>query len=75
MIDTVTSAAATEGLEFRFDIARRGNTFDAHRLLHYGLARGAQNELKERLDLQAQPGLWVTADGDHGDSSTPNSAP
>ena len=50
MIDGVVAAAAGEGLDFRFDIARRGNTFDAHRLLHLGLARGVQNELKERLD-------------------------
>jgi predicted DsbA family dithiol-disulfide isomerase len=50
MIDRVTSAAAEEGLDFRFDIARRGNTFDAHRLLHLALARGVQNELKEALD-------------------------
>lgn len=50
MIDRVVSMAADEGLDFRFDIARRGNTFDAHRLLHFGLARGIQNELKERLD-------------------------
>ncbi|MDQ3877393.1 MAG: DsbA family oxidoreductase [Actinomycetota bacterium] len=50
MIDRVTAAAAEEGLDFRFDVARRGNTFDAHRLLHLGLEKGVQNELKERLD-------------------------
>ena len=50
MIDRVTSAAADEGLNFRFDIARRGNTFDAHRLLHLALERGVQDDLKERLD-------------------------
>ncbi|MGH2754314.1 MAG: DsbA family oxidoreductase [Actinomycetota bacterium] len=50
MVSRVTAAAADEGLDFRFDIARRGNTFDAHRLLHLGLDRGVQNELKERLD-------------------------
>jgi predicted DsbA family dithiol-disulfide isomerase len=50
MIDRVTAAAAEEGLDFRFDIARRGNTFDAHRLLHLALRRGVQDELKERLD-------------------------
>jgi predicted DsbA family dithiol-disulfide isomerase len=37
-------------LDFRFDIARRGNTFDAHRLLQLGLRRGVQDRLKERLD-------------------------
>lgn len=50
MIERVTAVAAEEGLDFRFDIARRGNTFDAHRLLHLGLDRGVQDELKERLD-------------------------
>lgn len=50
MIDRVTSAAAEAGLTYRFDIARRGNTFDAHRLLHLALHNGVQDELKERLD-------------------------
>jgi predicted DsbA family dithiol-disulfide isomerase len=50
MINRVTSAAAEEGLEYRFNIARRGNTFDAHRLLQLGLHRGVQDHLKERLD-------------------------
>ena len=30
----LTDAAAGEGLEFHFDIARNGATFDAHRLVH-----------------------------------------
>lgn len=50
MIDRVTSAAAEEGLDYRFEIARRGNTFDAHRLLHLALHNGVQDELKETLD-------------------------
>jgi predicted DsbA family dithiol-disulfide isomerase len=50
MIESVTSAAAEEGLDYRFDIARRGNTFDAHRLLHFALSKGIQDDLKERLD-------------------------
>ncbi len=50
MIDTMTSTAATEGLDFRFDLARPGNTFDAHRLLHLALEHGRQDQLKERLD-------------------------
>jgi len=45
----MTRVAAGEGLEFRFDIARGGNTFDAHRLLHLAAAHGRQLELKERL--------------------------
>ncbi len=50
MIDRVVSVAAEEGLDYRFDIARRGNTFDAHRLLHLALRKGVQDQLKERLD-------------------------
>ena len=47
----VTDAAAGEGLDFRLDIARQGNTVDAHRLLHLAAERGRQSELKERLLL------------------------
>ncbi|HWH27425.1 MAG TPA: DsbA family oxidoreductase [Mycobacteriales bacterium] len=50
MIDTMTATAAAEGLDFRFDLARPGNTFDAHRLLHLALERGVQDAVKERLD-------------------------
>jgi predicted DsbA family dithiol-disulfide isomerase len=45
----MTRMAADEGVEFRFDLARRGNTFDAHRLLHLGAAVGKQDATKERL--------------------------
>jgi predicted DsbA family dithiol-disulfide isomerase len=47
--EQMTQTAAAEGLEFRLDRIRAGNTFDAHRLLHLALARGKQPELKERL--------------------------
>ncbi|MFH5229587.1 DsbA family oxidoreductase [Antrihabitans spumae] len=50
MTDRLTATAADEGLDFRFDLARPGNTFDAHRLLHLALEHGVQDELKERLD-------------------------
>jgi predicted DsbA family dithiol-disulfide isomerase len=50
MIDNMTVTAAQEGLDFRFDLARPGNTFDAHRLLHLALEHGRQDQLKERLD-------------------------
>jgi predicted DsbA family dithiol-disulfide isomerase len=36
-------------LEFRFDLIRGGNTFDAHRLLHLAKDHGLQPEMKERL--------------------------
>ena len=45
----MTETAAEDGLTFRFDIAKGGNTFDAHRLLHLAAAHGRQHELKERL--------------------------
>src|ERR1700680_923080 len=44
-----TANAASVGLDFHLDRARSGNTFDAHRLLHYALSAGKQQDLKERL--------------------------
>jgi predicted DsbA family dithiol-disulfide isomerase len=49
MIDRMTAAGTDEGLDLRFDRARPGNTFDAHRLLHLARDRGVQDALKERL--------------------------
>ena len=49
MMARMTELAAADGLEFRFDRIRPGNTFDAHRLLHLAHARGVQDALKERL--------------------------
>ena len=49
MNQRMTETAAEDGLTFRFDIAKGGNTFDAHRLLHLAAAHGRQHELKERL--------------------------
>ncbi len=49
MIDTMTAAAAKDGLDFHFQVARVGNTFDAHRLLHLAAERGVQDAVKERL--------------------------
>jgi predicted DsbA family dithiol-disulfide isomerase len=49
MIDRIVDTAAKDGLEFRFDRIRPGNTFDAHRLLHLAHERGKQDALKERL--------------------------
>ena len=48
----MTATAAGEGLDFRFDISRAGNTFDGHRLVHLAKAHGLQDAMKERL-LQA----------------------
>ena len=49
MIDRMVRAAAGEGIEMRLDIARPGNTFDAHRLLHLARRHGVQPRLAERL--------------------------
>ncbi len=47
--DQLTQTAAAEGLEFRFDIARSGLTFDGHRLIHLAATHGRADEMKERL--------------------------
>lgn len=49
MLDTMTTVAADEGLDFRFDRAQPANTFDAHQVLHLARARGVQDAVKERL--------------------------
>ena len=49
MQQRMTQTAAAEGLDFRFDLARGGNTFDAHRLLHLAAAHRAQDAIKERI--------------------------
>jgi len=48
-IDQMVAVAAKDGLEFRFDRIRPGNTFDAHRLLHLAHERGVQDAVKERM--------------------------
>jgi len=48
-IQRIVNAGADAGIDFRFDDLRAGNTFDAHRLLHFAQSLGVQNDLKERL--------------------------
>jgi predicted DsbA family dithiol-disulfide isomerase len=45
----LTEVAAGDGLDFRFDIARSGTTFDGHRLVHLAREHELQDEMKERL--------------------------
>jgi predicted DsbA family dithiol-disulfide isomerase len=45
----VAALAAEEGLEYRLDRTRGGNTFDAHRLIQLAKAHGVQDMAKERL--------------------------
>ena len=47
--DRLCDTARGEGLAFDFEHIRSGNTFDAHRLVHLGRARGIQGAVKERL--------------------------
>jgi predicted DsbA family dithiol-disulfide isomerase len=49
MQQAMTTTAAEEGLDFRFDISRSGKTFDAHRIVHLAADRGLQDAMKERL--------------------------
>ena len=74
MEDRMVQAAAGDGIEMRFDRARGGNTFDAHRLVHLAAARGLQDEAKERLfrayftdgELVADPETLVRLAGEIG---------
>jgi predicted DsbA family dithiol-disulfide isomerase len=45
----VMEQAAAVGLEYHLDIARNGNTFDAHRLIHLAAEKGLQAEATERF--------------------------
>ena len=47
--DSLSAVARAEGLAFDFARLRWTNTFDAHRLVHFGHARGVQGAVKERL--------------------------
>jgi predicted DsbA family dithiol-disulfide isomerase len=49
MLDSMTAAAAAEGLDFHFERAVPANTFDAHQVIHLGRERGVQDAVKERL--------------------------
>jgi predicted DsbA family dithiol-disulfide isomerase len=49
MHDRMTEVAASEGLDFHFDRARGGNTFDAHRVVHLAAEHGKQDAMEERL--------------------------
>jgi predicted DsbA family dithiol-disulfide isomerase len=45
----LTEVAAGEGLSFRFELARSGSTFDAHRVVHLAAEHELQDAMKERL--------------------------
>lgn len=45
----ITSLAAEAGLEYHLDRVKRGNSFDAHRIIHLADQHGLQSAMKERL--------------------------
>jgi len=47
--EQVTRTAAQDGLEFHLEAAHSGNTFDAHRLIHFARRTGHAGAMKERL--------------------------
>jgi predicted DsbA family dithiol-disulfide isomerase len=49
MNQRVSDVATGEGLDYHLDIARSGNTFDAHRLIHLAASLGLQDAAEERL--------------------------
>jgi len=49
MIERVLDTARAEGLAFDYKVIRPGNTFDAHRLIHFAGQRGLQDAVKERF--------------------------
>jgi predicted DsbA family dithiol-disulfide isomerase len=47
--ESLAANAATVGLEFNWRETKSGNTFDAHRLLHFAATQGRADAMKERL--------------------------
>jgi predicted DsbA family dithiol-disulfide isomerase len=61
MIDRMTGVGARSGIDFHFERAKPGNTFDAHRLLAWAAETGLQDALKERLfEAYMQEGRLVS---------------
>jgi predicted DsbA family dithiol-disulfide isomerase len=49
MMANVARNGLADGLQFRFDRAISGNTFDGHRLIHFAAGRNKRAEMVERL--------------------------
>ena len=45
----MTATGAAEGVSFRFDRSISGNTFDAHRLIHFSARHARREQMVERL--------------------------
>jgi len=48
-LDQMTELGRGDGIAFDFEIARQGNSFDAHRLIHLAAAKGVADAVCERL--------------------------
>ncbi|OAB41773.1 hypothetical protein PGLA_15830 [Paenibacillus glacialis] len=49
MMAQITNLAAQDGLEYRFDLTKNENTFDAHRLIHFASDQGLVEKINEHL--------------------------
>ncbi len=49
MMNNVARNGLADGLQFNFDRSISGNTFDAHRLIHFAASKGRRAEMVERL--------------------------
>ncbi|MDZ7632564.1 MAG: DsbA family oxidoreductase [Gemmatimonadaceae bacterium] len=49
MMDSMTTTGAADGVTFRFDRSISGNTFDAHRLIHFAATHDMRAAMVERL--------------------------
>ena len=67
MMAHVTEVAAAEGLDYRLDETLRGNTLDAHRLLHLALEEGGPRR-QGQLNEQVMAAYFTCAEdiADHG---------
>lgn len=45
----VAAMAAVEGIDFQWQKAKSGNTFNAHRIIHFAQEKGLANQVKEAL--------------------------
>lgn len=49
MVDRMVATGREAGVHLDFSAVKPGNTFDAHRVVHLGAARGLQHAVKERF--------------------------
>ena len=47
--ESLAANAATVGLDFKWQETKSGNTFDAHRMIHFAAGQGTADAMKERL--------------------------